>query len=428
MIIRDKQNIICILVFLFILVFPKENIAQLHVFKGKIVDKITNIPIKYAQIYSNKTNKGTITNKDGLFEYKYNTDEIPDTIYISHISYQKQNIIINKCDSSINQIKLDPRTYLLDEVNLFSKDSLKYYVAKSINALKKNYCNKIHLMSGYYRSTTFSTQKNNKTNSLVEVAFNLQDKGIFSSLNNIKYQILNMRRSDNNNDYYRIFKFLDKIFKKSNDIYNILENNPIRYYCKKDTSKLSSTLRRILNPSFDLFLSKITKHDSTKIFVINFSNRKNVGEFFKESGTLYINSKNFAIEKIITKCVVAEKYKDQFKNLPPLITEVAYKQINSRYYLSHIIKSNIHSSKNKAQEKEILFVNKYYLRRKEFERIKNKFKESKRISLSDKEYEYDKNFWLKFNTLPERKLSKKVISDLESKTKLEDQFINNSKN
>lgn len=94
---------------IFLLLFVSGNLFSQT--KGLILDRETNIPIEYVNIWIADEEIGTTTDKDGLFFFKENVKN--KFLIVSSIGYEKKEIQV---DSSYIKIYLSPKSYDLKEV------------------------------------------------------------------------------------------------------------------------------------------------------------------------------------------------------------------------------------------------------------------------------------------------------------------------
>ena len=95
--------------------------------KGEIKDFKTGDPLPYAtiEIYNLKT--GTITDKNGIFQFEITPDDLTyDTINFSFVGYETTKMSISDFLESEKEIKLKEKTIVLDEVRVMPK---KYSIA-----------------------------------------------------------------------------------------------------------------------------------------------------------------------------------------------------------------------------------------------------------------------------------------------------------
>jgi len=105
---------------LFSFLFPLFCLAQ--TFSGKVIDKITQLPIETASVYFNNTTIGTITDDKGKFSIVY-TDAVQSTLVISYLGYKKVLISDYRNQNDIT-VELIEANNALDEVYIEFDDGL----------------------------------------------------------------------------------------------------------------------------------------------------------------------------------------------------------------------------------------------------------------------------------------------------------------
>ena len=105
---------------LFSFLFPLFCLAQ--TFSGKIIDKITQLPIETASVYFNNTTIGTTTDDKGKFSIVY-TDAVQSTLVISYLGYKKVLISDYRNQNDIT-VELIEANNALDEVYIEFDDGL----------------------------------------------------------------------------------------------------------------------------------------------------------------------------------------------------------------------------------------------------------------------------------------------------------------
>ena len=93
--------------------------------EGVVLDARTNKPIKGAHVYITNVDQGTITNFRGRFKLKLSNNNKIDSVYVSHIAYDKKAFVYSKKKERYI-IFLETNRNTLSEVNLVTqKRSLK---------------------------------------------------------------------------------------------------------------------------------------------------------------------------------------------------------------------------------------------------------------------------------------------------------------
>ncbi len=112
---KGNPRIIYLLIALCFTVFFSHAQTQLLI-RGVIKDQATQLPIEGVNIQLNKTNSGTSTNRQGIFELR--VSEFPTILSVTHISYFGRQIIVtgNNADSLI--ITLSSRLVTLEETEI----------------------------------------------------------------------------------------------------------------------------------------------------------------------------------------------------------------------------------------------------------------------------------------------------------------------
>ena len=105
---------------LFSFLFPLLCLAQ--TFSGKVIDKITQLPIETASVYFNNTTIGTTTDDKGKFSIVY-TDAVQSTLVISYLGYKKVLISDYRNQNDIT-VELIEANNALDEVYIEFDDGL----------------------------------------------------------------------------------------------------------------------------------------------------------------------------------------------------------------------------------------------------------------------------------------------------------------
>ncbi|MBN2639084.1 MAG: TonB-dependent receptor [Bacteroidales bacterium] len=105
--------------FLFIIVFHVTGFAQ-NLVRGKIIDQETKQPIPLAQIFTNKSSTGTISDSSGFFQLKINSNKT--LLTIESIGFQTKNILcrVTGNTTDLGTIYLAPKSYTLNEINITS--------------------------------------------------------------------------------------------------------------------------------------------------------------------------------------------------------------------------------------------------------------------------------------------------------------------
>ncbi len=105
---------------------------------GFVFDARTNKPIKGAHVYTNTIEQGTTSNFRGKFRLKFPSEEIIDSIYVSHLGYEKKAFPYSK-NKKEYLIYLETNSTQLSEVQLTNvKRNLNYRIRyNKLSSMKK---------------------------------------------------------------------------------------------------------------------------------------------------------------------------------------------------------------------------------------------------------------------------------------------------
>jgi hypothetical protein len=115
----SKSILLCYFLFICSFTFAQNSI----VFKGRVIDQITKLPIESATVYLTREKDSsvvnyTITNKTGNFNFKVKKGNESVSLKISYISYQdfKEKLTSLEADKDFGTIQLNPAVNVLNEV------------------------------------------------------------------------------------------------------------------------------------------------------------------------------------------------------------------------------------------------------------------------------------------------------------------------
>jgi hypothetical protein len=115
------------------LFFFSVDVGAQTVFKGEVLDANSGEGLAFATIADSNSNRGTISNSEGKFEFR--TQSCSVSIDISYIGYEGKSIELNCENNSYLKIELAQSPITLDDVNVFHKD---YVVELLKKARRKN--------------------------------------------------------------------------------------------------------------------------------------------------------------------------------------------------------------------------------------------------------------------------------------------------
>ncbi|MGE4290383.1 MAG: carboxypeptidase-like regulatory domain-containing protein [Salinivirgaceae bacterium] len=397
---------------------------ELFEIKGIVNSKADSLPLAYAHIGIPSLGIGTVSNIYGEFRLQIECEK-SDSLQISYLGYKtiKRPVVELLKDTVFYLEEFD---VAMEQINIIPQETLKDLFKKAVKAMPRNYASQLHYAKGFYRETQYSKSTNEYTR-LLEVAFNMQDRGIKTSTDHIRMDIEQLRKSDDFSDDTFLSKALAAFFPELfNFLYGSLKANPIRTYYSDRSSQKTNVLDLLLNDtSAHWVLLKTFSDDFGTYSELGFSVNSSM---FKHEGTLVINQDDFALVRL--KLNSNLKFRSEVEGR---YFSMEYKNFNGVYlpiyiidkHVSDIRKDGLGGSTNGISINKLVFTD-YYFKRSEFERIKRKFDLKNKGDVYNHKDVYDAEFWNNYNMLLEEPLNPKVIQDLEKGFGLNEQFQKNS--
>lgn len=266
-----------LLLSVFCIIFTTFGFSQVSLpnysLRATILEEGTQKPLPFATVYNQRTERGTASNIDGIFELPKN--QIGDTLLISYIGYQDREIVIGKVTP--NQIYLQPRSAEIEEVVVRASDE---YLYDMVAKLRKNRQTDQESAKTYF---FLESKLLGKTIEIIEAFF----QGSFTGygIHDLQLKKGRIGTSPVQNRYYfstetsRVFSMHD-LFSSS----NAFPRSPLELKKRK--------LRRY----YTLTLKSVLTDDQSKIYLIQFNPKKDPENWF--AGTLWINPKENFLRKI----------------------------------------------------------------------------------------------------------------------------------
>ncbi|MFA4923398.1 MAG: carboxypeptidase-like regulatory domain-containing protein, partial [Ignavibacteriaceae bacterium] len=127
-----------LIIFCLLLIFFASGVsAQYITIKGRLLDASNNDPLIGANLFVENTSLGTTTDDNGNFGVTLKT--VPQILIFSYIGYKTEKIVVEKETLDL-KVLLQPTSYMLQEISVFSKQKNNELNAASIqNVEVKNF-------------------------------------------------------------------------------------------------------------------------------------------------------------------------------------------------------------------------------------------------------------------------------------------------
>ena len=272
-----KRVLFSIFIILFIVY---QGVAQESIIlKGNIINSDNKTAVSFAHVGLCNKAIGTVSNEDGIFEFKIPPYLINDTLCssaIGFVTYSER--ISNLMNTESMNIKLDPQTSVLQEV-IISDDKItgRRVVEKAISRIYKNYPLKPFQLEGYYRDYM---KRNNFHDSFLEGAITVQDMGYKKSDEKTRVRIDQLRFQENYKETYEKYLHKDEndTLKEvmagvsteffANEFYNMRYHNPVRN--QYETLPFVGVFHNFHQSNYEFDIAYYTYVEEDEVYVIRF--------------------------------------------------------------------------------------------------------------------------------------------------------------
>lgn len=387
------------------------NEPNKFVIKGIVINAGTHEPLPYSHISIKNKPLGTITNKDGLFIFKYPEENKNDTIIISYIGYENYIKGLATFNDSIIIIELKPATIVLDEVEVQAKTALSI-IEEAIRKIPENYNTTPYIMTGFYRELIREKQDLHK-----------YAEGVIDTYHEI-----------GNKDLIKLIKGRKKENLKAFGVHKKADptlGGPIGCFYKDITNYDMEFFNDEYFKYYDFTIEGMTSVNGKPAYIISFDKNPEAKKG-KYKGIIYIDKTSKAVISINYEYNEYGLRKSQpdavQRKLAKLIagitfeslgsfTAVNYFEINGKWYLKSVKYKIIDKLTRKkkvytyATEKDLMIseIKKENIKKFNDEELLNPKKEfSKQIGI------YDEGFWKNYNTIKATETQKMLIDDMDN--------------
>ena len=402
-------------VFLMMVIIFINTISYGQIIQGVIQNKADSIPIAFANILVEGSQRGTISNQEGGFEINASNEEESITLVVSVLGYKTQRYNINNKEfNNLISIRLEESYEELSEV------VVKYLSANEIVTnfranYTKNYDQNSLLLKAFYHST-FS--ENGDIKHMVDATVNVREF-IKKKQRAFEVEVTQYRKSND----YRIERWNEK----NNYLYDLIASNPLL--------ELSGFLDEKNQKYFQVKRLKNTTINDEVVYVILFEWLGTSKKALYDA-KVYINSEDFALIKAEYQFqndyqkIKNQRLNDRTYHIPFISGSIQYQKTGDYYtqkYLSYnngwtIINNVTNDTLSRDILKdEIIFTELTQNYNEELENAMNKWGD-----IYKKPFPYNAEYWNNQVKIPPTQLMKKAINDLEKHQKIEVQYFNNS--
>ncbi|MEM6380000.1 MAG: carboxypeptidase-like regulatory domain-containing protein, partial [Bacteroidota bacterium] len=169
---------------------------------GKIIDSNSLEALAYVHIGMPTQGIGAISNEEGIFNFSFPDYFQKELIIISHIGYEEYQLQATEVSRDSITIRLVPVSQDLAEVEVLgTTESAQTYITKAYERFEENYPMNRFQLSGFYRELVINAETEEYTR-LMEAAFRMQDKGYQTDYEKNRWELMALRKSDDQTDYH----------------------------------------------------------------------------------------------------------------------------------------------------------------------------------------------------------------------------------
>jgi len=267
-----------------ILIFFCVNLnSQNFKIKGTIIDKQTNKPLAFANIYSLKLNFSVISNSKGEFIISLKNNS--DTLIITYLGYKNLYVFVDSLKSfNQNIFKLETQNIQLSDINVkptYTSD----LILKALEKITENYSNTSMYFTSYFSETI---TENDSTIQQIEAILEIQ-KSCYSDKNikdKIKFTHGQILKNEKDNNLWNYIYFVNAPYEL---LYSDIAKNPY------DFLQIPDNKVNFLNKNdFKYFNYKLDSSSNSNQIIIKFEPNPKYQKGVYE-GKIILDKENYAI-------------------------------------------------------------------------------------------------------------------------------------
>lgn len=374
----------------------KEQIKDFSVLKGRVIDKITRLPLAYTSVYLIGQSIASVTNGDGEFRLVLSDSLSNNEICFSHIGYMPRTVEVELLNRQNCTIELQEHVTTLQEIVVRLNNPI-VLLDKMQNGIRKNYSSVPVYFTSFYREGVESDKK-------------------FVKLNEGVFKIYKPSVLTHESDRVMLLKKRTIVKRDLADSVNARIRAGIDACLQLDIIKTMPEFVVPTNINYKYFSTGITTIDGRTANIIYFEQRNNIDDPLY-SGELYIDSDTYALlganieinpkyVKSASDMFVERKSKHLVVTMEKVSYRMNYKLYEGHYYTNYVrgdIYLNTKSRKRifGSSHKHLFFematckidtANVTKLQKEESYSTRNIFEETS--------YQYDNSFWGDLNIIP----------------------------
>ncbi|RAI91456.1 peptidase associated/transthyretin-like domain-containing protein [Algoriphagus yeomjeoni] len=397
-------------------------------FSGVVIDAEDSSPVQFAYLYlKNYPDFSGLADDQGEFKFFFPAQFVDEIVIISSIGYQKLEVPISSLSKTGNTLKLQRQLLSLNEVTVMPEDhSMQEMISKAIDNLPKNYPDKRHQLTGFYRKVSTNYEEFTK---LVEAAVLVEDVSYLKDGYALKVKLESLRQSDEMGEVdssmvtlkQRIREHIKSTGSTPGPINEIIGtyqyNNGFRGDAYNSKTLFGKDGDRFMGipeiPSYHRFMGEeIVGNDTIYQIAVSTKDPPNGNSYLK------INSRNHAIVEYQISWLSGEYQ-----------TFAKFREVDGVYY-PEVIRNKELRLINRDVGTHQMDISTFWFDvpvTEDLKKIRAKDALGRDKEVEYTEYELDSSFWSTYDLIKKHPLDSAIIRSLERNKSLEKQFKRNAK-
>jgi hypothetical protein len=317
------------------------GIPALKYITGIVFDNESGEALPYATLGLKHQGRGTVTNSNGEFGFKISPENYNDTIVVSYLGFYAREIPVGQ--SLGNNFRIAMRREFIAIPEIIIRNQIpQEIIFKSLSRIPVNYGNSPAAMTAFYREGVL---RKNELQTYSEAILEIYKSAYSGTILNDQVKVFKSRKIEN---------------------INVTDTITVRLKAGLSTCLQLDGIKNIFDflsrdgiEVYSYRLTDIVSFDEESAFEIEFG-RKEGAEMPMFRGTLYINTSDFALLKADFEINPGylNKMKEAFITSPskgfttwPVAVKysVTYRELNDRYFLSHVRGDLVFTSRQKKK-------------------------------------------------------------------------------
>ena len=295
---------------------------------GIVTDNETNDPLPFATLGLKRSGRGTVTNGNGEFGLKITPEIFEDTLLITYLGYIRREVPVKQSLGNDFTISMEKEFISIPEI-IIKNQVPQEIISRTRKAIPGNYGNTPSLMTGFYREGVL---KKSELQTYSEAVIYIFKSSYTPTILGDQIKVFKSRKIENSD---------------RSDTLAIRLKAGLNTCLELDGAKNTFDFLTIEgSQDYSYRLSDIVTYDEESAYVIDFEQHEGIDQPLYK-GTIYINTTDYAILHVDFELnpKYIHKMKESFiaNSSHGFITwplsvnySVSYRQMDGRYFLSHV--------------------------------------------------------------------------------------------